>query len=78
MPDKSILKVWITNALSANDGWGTPLSVSMWVWEHHAVELEAMGSLFYTWQYDLRWAATALRSDGVMQANKSGEPWRLV
>lgn len=78
MSEKSVLKTWVTNALAANDGCGSPLSVSVWVWEHHAAELEAMGSLFYTWQYDLRWAATSLRHDGVLQSNKSGEPWRLI
>jgi len=27
-----------------------------------------MGDLFYTWQYDMRWAATKLRRDGKLKA----------
>ena len=29
--------------------------------------LEATGDVFYTWQYDLRWAAMTLRKQGIMK-----------
>ncbi len=33
----------------------------------HAIELRSSGDLFYTWQYDIRWAATTLRKEGIMK-----------
>lgn len=78
MSDKAVLKTWVTEALIENDGCADLLTVSRWVWEHHEIELRSMGPLFYTWQYDLRWAATTLRHEGVLQAHVRGEPWRLV
>jgi hypothetical protein len=32
-------------------------------WEVYSKELEKSGELFYTWNYDIRWAATKLRKE---------------
>ncbi len=37
-------------------------------WDKYEHELEESGTLFYTWQYDIRWAATMLRKQGRMKA----------
>ena len=37
-------------------------------WDQHEKELKQSGDLFYTWQYDIRWAATELRKTGRMKA----------
>lgn len=35
-------------------------------WDHYEEELRRSGDLLYTWQYDIRWAATELRKTGFM------------
>ena len=36
-------------------------------WDTYEQDLRDSGNLFYTWQYDIRWAATELRKDGDMK-----------
>ena len=49
------------------------------VWAHHEQELRQSGDLFFTWQYDIRWAATGLRHGGVMKpaADSQHGVWEL-
>ncbi|WP_217636911.1 hypothetical protein [Dendrosporobacter quercicolus] len=56
------------------------IDVCKYVWEHYEKELKASGNLFYTWQYDIRWAATRLRKAGVMKSADEEESgiWELV
>lgn len=42
-------------------GKTTIVDVCKYVWSHYGSELENSGNLFFTWQYDIRWAATELR-----------------
>ena len=58
---KDDLQQWILDALEELKGRGTVLQISTWVWQRHEAQLRSAGSIFYTWQYDLRWAATKLR-----------------
>lgn len=48
--------------------------------EHHEQELRDAGDLFFSWQYDLRWAAQALRNEGELKAKdgKRSGGWELV
>lgn len=46
------------------------VSVCKYIWEHYQIQLEHSGNLFYTWQYDIRWAATELRKLGKMESAK--------
>lgn len=48
-------------------GAGTILEVCERFWARYEEELRASGDLFYTWQYDIRWAATTLRRKGTMR-----------
>jgi hypothetical protein len=48
------------------------LEVTKDVWAAHEDDLRASGDLFFTWQYDLRWAAQKLRDAGRL-APKHGE-----
>ena len=57
---------WLVDALRELGGKATPVQISKWVWKHHETDLRGAGDLFYTWQYDLRWAANRLRRRGVM------------
>lgn len=79
MADKKDLQVWIVEALRASGGAASVLEVSKHVWRSHESELRASGDLFYTWQYDLRWAAQKLRDAGALAtADGKKGPWRLA
>jgi hypothetical protein len=77
--DKISLQGWIVEALEHLGGSGSIVDVSREVWQRHEHDLRASGDLFYTWQYDIRWAATKLRQAGGLAetAPKSRDPWRL-
>jgi hypothetical protein len=64
---KHDLADWLYEALSDNSGRGTIVDVCRHIWKHHEAELRAAGDLFFTWQYDVRWAANELRSTGKMK-----------
>ena len=78
MATRADLTDWVHQALAELGGQGSQLDVAKVVWRHHEHELRESGDLFYTWQYDIRWAATRLRKRGVMAANRAGEPWKLA
>jgi len=60
------LQDWLVDALKAHGGRAKIVEVCRHVWKSHEVDLRASGDLFYTWQYDIRWAATKLRKRGVV------------
>lgn len=67
MATKHDLQAWVRNALIDNGGSAILLDVAKHIWEKHEGELRRSGDLFYTWQYDMRWAANVLRHTGVMR-----------
>jgi hypothetical protein len=69
---KNDLQDWVLDAVVAHGGKAKPIDVARHVWNHHNDELQASGDLFFTWQYDLRWAAQKLRDAGKLRA-KHGE-----
>jgi hypothetical protein len=50
------------------------------IWRDHEDELRRSGDLFYTWQYDIRWAAQRLRDQRVLLPNSETERgiWQLA
>ena len=60
--DRHALKDWVVEALGQLGGSGTIVQVCQRVWQIHGADLRASGDLFYTWQYDIRWAAQHLRN----------------
>ncbi|MDR3045264.1 MAG: hypothetical protein LBU75_13530 [Desulfovibrio sp.] len=70
MANKNDLQTWLLDALDRNDGKGTIPQLCKLVWEMHRDELEQSGELFYTWQYDIRWAAQELRNQGILKDTK--------
>ena len=68
MTARELLAQWVTEALEAHGGGGSPASVAKYIWDHHEAELRARGELFYTWQYEMRWAAQKLRDRGVLKS----------
>lgn len=80
MPDKGVLREWVVEALRGLGGAGSVVEVCEDVWRHHEAELRQAGDLFFTWQYDIRWAAQTLRDEGVLQpmAGRRRQPWALA
>jgi hypothetical protein len=79
MTSRSDLKLWGQDALKAHGGYATILEVAKHIWEHHEPELRAHPKLFYTWQYDMRWAAKVLRDHGVLKQSEDTQKgyWEL-
>jgi hypothetical protein len=74
------LQDWVVLAIQANGGSANIVEVAKHIWLNHEKDLQVSGDLFYTWQYDMRWACTRLRDTKIVQeaeVSKRGE-WRLA
>ena len=80
MAAKRVLREWVLDALRANGGSAGPVDVCRHIWSHHEEDLRDSGDLFFTWQYDVRWAAQTLRDEGVLlKANGDRrKPWTVA
>lgn len=78
--NKIILTKWVEEALYENKGSGNVIEIAKIIWKNHETDLKMSGDLFYTWQYDYRWAATHLRQKGVLKSAKDSPRgvWELV
>lgn len=80
MATKHDLQRWVVEALDHHGGRAHLVDVARHIWLHHEAELRESGDLFYTWQYDMRWAAQKLRDRGVLQkmyGTKGDGRWAL-
>ena len=75
MATKHDLPSWIEAALSRLGGSGTVVEVARAIWDEHEQDLRESGDLFFTWQYDMRWAAQTLREN--KRAALDGRRWTL-
>lgn len=57
-------------ALKSLGGSARIVDVCKYVWDNYESELRNSNKLFYTWQYDIRWAATKLRKNKTMKSAK--------
>lgn len=64
---KEDLPTLLESTIAQLGGSGTILEVCKSFWLDHENDLRCSGDLFYTWQYDIRWAATSLRKAGIMK-----------
>lgn len=80
MATKHDLHDWVQGALSRMGGRGSLTDVAKEIWRAHESDLRSSGDLFYTWQYDMRWAANRLRRQGIMQSVAVSPPgvWMLA
>lgn len=62
------LSKWVEDALRRRGGSATIAQVCKEVWKAHEHDLRTNEQLLYTWQYDIRWAATRLRHKGRIRA----------
>jgi nucleosome binding factor SPN SPT16 subunit len=67
-------------SLQALGGSSNIVEVCKFIWDNYKSELESSGDLFYTWQYDIRWAATQLRKAGKMKDFKTSPQgiWEII
>jgi hypothetical protein len=77
---KTGLQGLVLEALKGLGGSASPVEVSRFVWDHHEKDLRNSGDTFYSWQYDLRWAAHALRAEGLIRPVKASPRghWELA
>jgi hypothetical protein len=80
MVGRDEFRYFVVEALRSLGGSGSVLEVTKRVWQVHEHDLRASGDLFYTWQYDVRWAAQYLRNNGYMKAVNGDRraPWQLT
>lgn len=80
MLTRSAFRGFVVEALRSLGGSGSVLEVTKYVWQVHEQDLRRSGDLFYTWQYDVRWAAQYLRDNGYMRqvAGSRRAPWQLT
>tara|TARA_R100000306_G_scaffold62423_1_gene69960 strand:+ start:15765 stop:16019 length:255 start_codon:yes stop_codon:yes gene_type:complete len=80
MIKKDVLQDWVVAALKDSGGSASIVQIAQHIWAHHESELRASGDLFFTWQYDMRWACSQLRTRNIVRAaavSRRGE-WSLV
>ena len=78
MTSRDNLKVWVKDALRRGGGELKLIDVAKDIWLHHESELRDSGDLFFSWQYDMRWACTALREAGEIEPPEKRGTWKLV
>lgn len=79
MTSRDALQQRALDSLKSRGGSATTVEGARHIGANHANELKAARDLFYTWQYDMRWACTKLREQHVVKAaelSKRGE-WKL-
>jgi len=62
-----LLQQWVVEAIRASGGSASVVDVAKRVWNAHEQDIRSRGDLLFTWQYDMRWAAHALRRKGVVK-----------
>lgn len=79
MATKLDVRNWVRDALEHAGGESNIVGVARYIWEHHESDLRRSGDLFYTWQYDMRWAAERLRKAGAIRqvADSPRGIWQL-
>lgn len=70
------LKQWVYDAVKAH-GEASIIETAKHIWRHHSSEIEGWGDGFYTWQYDMRWAAQVLRDERKLVV-ASNRKWALA
>lgn len=78
MASKQDLLDRVEAALIGAGGSASVLEVAKAIWRDHRDELERSGDLFYTWQYDMRWAALTLRKRGILAPASAGGDKRWI
>jgi len=70
----------VEGALRELGGSAPLVAVAREIWDRYEPELRSSGDLFYTWQYDMRWAAQKLRDAHKLtyRRSKGRHHWQLT
>ncbi|MBN3489925.1 hypothetical protein JV173_00210 [Acholeplasma equirhinis] len=68
MISKIELQSLLIEAIIFHGGKATIVEICKYIWNKYKNQLENSGDLLYTWQYDIRWAATQLRHKGILKS----------
>jgi len=73
------LQLWIREALGALGGEANINQIAKHIWDNHENDLRQSGDVFFSWQYDMRWAAQQLRRKGLLGLRTEGSKsvWTL-
>lgn len=71
MQGRELMKEWVQETLQDLGGSASILEVCKGVWKRHQKEIQGTEDLFYQWQYEIRWAGTLLRREGVIRSAES-------
>lgn len=80
MLKRNDLDEYICEALHTLGGEGTIVEVTREIWLRHEQSLRMSGDLFYTWQYDIRWARKRLVDQKILttQTKDRKSVWKLL
>ena len=70
MAKKHDLQEWVVETLEAKGVRASIVEICKYTWDKYEDELRRSGDLFFTWQYDMRWAGTELRKAGIMRSRE--------
>jgi hypothetical protein len=78
--NRSDLPAVVEHSLRELGGSATLVEVAKRIWETKEADLRASGDLFYTWQYDMRWAAQKLRDARRLSygRDRGRQIWQLI
>jgi hypothetical protein len=73
------MKEWVVIALQSLGGSGTIIDICKYIWKEHEETIRNSGDAFYTWQYEVRWAGSLLRKEGIIKSSGASERgvWEL-
>lgn len=77
MLTRNDLGTLILEALTELKGSGKVVDIAKTIWGQHEESLRRSGDLFYSWQYDMRWAALKLRKEGKLRVSDKRGIWEL-
>lgn len=66
------LQLWVREALGDLGGQGLVNDVAKHIWLKHENDLRQLGDPFFSWQYDMRWAAQRLRETNKLGLRRQG------
>lgn len=75
---KSDLQRAVLDALAELGGTATVTEIAKVIWHTHEADLRASGDLFFTWQYDMRWAGQLLQKRGLLRKGSEDRKWALL
>ncbi|MCI0430425.1 MAG: hypothetical protein L0210_07785 [Rhodospirillales bacterium] len=80
MANRHDLDDWVFEALKGLDGKAPIARIAEHIWQRHENDLRRSGDLFYTWQYEMRWAAQRLYRAGKLKNRDSTSrgTWELA